>query len=105
MEIQDDAWETLTQPWKVKVPKGAYHAEGCLDCRETGFKGRQGIYEVMPFTETLHSFADDKGDLPSLRKQAYKEGMLSLRLSGAQKVAAGQTTVNEVLRVTPETAK
>ncbi len=104
-EIPADAWETLTKPWKVKLPKNAYHAEGCLDCRETGFKGRQGIYEVMPFTETLHSFADNKGDLTSLRKQAYKEGMLSLRLSGAQKVAAGHTTVNEVLRVTPETAK
>lgn len=104
-EIQADAWETLTKPWKVKVPQNAFHAEGCLDCRETGFKGRQGIYEVMPFTESLHEFADNKGDLPALRKQAYKDGMLSLRLSGAQKVAAGHTTVNEVLRVTPETAK
>lgn len=104
-EIQPDAWETLTKPWKVKVPQNAFNAEGCLNCRETGFKGRQGIYEVMPFTETLHKYADDKSDLPVLRKQAYKEGMLSLRLSGAQKVAAGNTTVNEVLRVTPETAK
>ncbi len=104
-EIQPDAWETLTKPWKVKLPQNAFNAEGCLNCRETGFKGRQGIYEVMPFTETLHKYADDKSDLPVLRKQAYKEGMLSLRLSGAQKVAAGNTTVNEVLRVTPEAAK
>ncbi|MDD9897210.1 MAG: GspE/PulE family protein [Gammaproteobacteria bacterium] len=104
-EIQPDAWDTLTKPWKVKLPQNAFSAGSCIDCRETGFKGRQGIYEVMPFTESLHEYADDKGDLPALRKQAYKEGMLSLRLSGAQKVAAGYTTVNEVLRVTPETAK
>ncbi len=41
-------------------------------------------------------------DLPGLRRQAYQEGMLSLRLSGAQKVASGLTTINEVLRVTPD---
>lgn len=101
-EISEEAWQTLTSPWKVKLPKKAAIAEGCLECRETGFLGREGIYEVMPFTESLYRFADDKSDLPALRKQAYKEGMLSLRLSGAQKVAAGLTTVNEVLRVTPD---
>lgn len=101
-KLSADAWETLTSPWKVKLPVKAADAEGCLECRETGFKGREGIYEVMPFTETLQKFADSKSDLPSLRKQAYKEGMLSLRLSGAQKVAAGITTVNEILRVAPE---
>ncbi|MCG8416093.1 MAG: GspE/PulE family protein, partial [Pseudomonadales bacterium] len=87
-EVSQEAWETLTAPWKVKLPKKATHAEGCLECRETGFLGREGIYEVMPFTESLFRYADDKSDLPQLRKQAYKEGMLSLRLSGAQKVAA-----------------
>jgi general secretion pathway protein E len=56
----------------------------------------------MPFTEHLQQHSDDKGDLPTLRTQAYKEGMLSLRLSGAQKVAAGTTTVKEILRVTPD---
>lgn len=101
-EISEEAWQTLTSPWKVKHPRKAAIAEGCLECRETGFLGREGIYEVMPFTESLYRFADDKSDLPALRKQAYKEGMLSLRLSGAQKVAAGLTTVNEVLRVTPD---
>ncbi len=102
-KIESDVWEPLTNPWKVKLPTNAAHSKGCLECRETGFMGRQGIYEVMPFTETLQQFADNKDDLPALRKQAYKEGMLSLRLSGAQKVAAGTTTVNEVLRVAPDT--
>jgi general secretion pathway protein E len=101
-QIEEEAWEALTRPWKVKLPKKAYDAVGCLECRETGFKGREGIYEVMPFTEPFQNHPDNKGDLPTLRKQAYKEGMLSLRLSGAQKVAAGTTTVKEILRVTPE---
>ncbi|MFM1897606.1 MAG: hypothetical protein RLZZ385_2680 [Pseudomonadota bacterium] len=100
--INEEAWDLLITPWKVKMPMRAAEAQGCLECRETGFKGREGIYEVMPFTESLHAFVDDKGSLSALRQQAYKEGMHSLRLSGALKVAAGQTTITEVLRVTPE---
>ncbi len=100
--IDQEAWDAITLPWKVKLPKHVNEAPGCLECRETGFKGREGLYEVMPFTETLQQYSDDKSNLPALRKQAYKEGMLSLRLSGAQKVASGLTTVNEILRVTPE---
>jgi general secretion pathway protein E len=101
-QIEAETWEALTRPWKVKLPKKTFEAAGCLECRETGFKGREGIYEVMPFTEPLQQHSDNKGDLTTLRKQAYKEGMLSLRLSGAQKVAAGITTVKEILRVTPD---
>ena len=101
VKIEEEAWEAITLPWKVKLPKKAADTNGCLECRETGFKGREGIYEVMPFTESLQKLADTKSDLPALRKQAYKEGMLSLRLSGAQRVAAGVTSINEVLRVTP----
>lgn len=100
--LEPDAWEVLTRPWKVKIPSKASVSTGCLECRETGFKGREGIYEVMPFSETLQQLSDDTSNLPALRNQAYKEGMMSLRLSGAQKVAAGITTVNEILRVTPE---
>lgn len=101
-QIEAETWEALTRPWKVKLPRKTFAAAGCLECRETGFKGREGLYEVMPFTEPLQQRSDNKGDLPTLRKQAYKEGMLSLRLSGAQKVAAGITTVKEILRVTPD---
>ena len=97
--ISEEEWKVLTTPWKVRLPRSVSSSVGCLECRETGFKGRQGIYEVMPMTETLQAFADEKSDLPKLRQAAYREGMRSLRLSGAQKVAAGQTTVSEVLRV------
>ena len=102
-DLDPEAWETLTSPWKAKLPGKAKAAPGCLECRETGFLGREGIYEVMPFSESLQQLADDKSNLPELRRQAYKDGMLSLRMSGAQKVASGMTTINEVLRVTPDT--
>ena len=101
-EINEAEWTVLTSPWKLRLPKNISESVGCLECRETGFKGRQGIYEIMPLSDTLQHYVDDKSDLPKLRQQAYKEGMRSLRLSGALKVASGTTTVNEVLRVTPE---
>ena len=104
-DVKQEVWDSITLPWKVKLPKKAAESVGCLECRNTGYRGREGIYEVMPFTETLQEFTENKADLPGLRKQAYKEGMLSLRLSGAQKVAAGTTTVNEILRVSPDNNK
>jgi general secretion pathway protein E len=104
-EPDESAWNLMTAPWKVKAPANAASAEGCLECRETGFLGREGIYEVMPFSESLQALSDDKSSLVQLRKQAYKEGMRSLRLAGALKVAAGKTTISEVLRVTPEYQK
>jgi general secretion pathway protein E len=102
VDVKQEVWDSVTLPWKVKLPKNSAESVGCLECRNTGYRGREGIYEVMPFTETLQKFTESKADLPGLRTQAYKEGMLSLRLSGAQKVAAGTTTVNEILRVSPD---
>ncbi len=101
-EVDPVLWKSLTAPWETTVPKKVYEPAGCLECRETGYKGRQGIYEIMPFSETLHACAEEAADLPKLRRQAYKEGMCSLRLSGAQKVASGMTSMMEVLRVSPE---
>lgn len=105
VDVKQEVWDSVTLPWKVKLPKKAAESVGCLECRNTGYRGREGIYEVMPFTETLQKFTESKADLPGLRTQAYKEGMLSLRLSGAQKIAAGTTTVNEILRVSPDNNK
>ncbi|MES2625346.1 MAG: ATPase, T2SS/T4P/T4SS family [Pseudomonadota bacterium] len=104
-QVDPELWSSLTAPWKTTMPKHVYEPAGCLECRETGFKGRQGIYEMMPYTESLHAFAGAADDLPNLKRQAYKEGMCSLRLSGAQKVASGMTSVLEVLRVAPESQR
>jgi len=101
-QVDFDLWKKLTQPWDTTVPKKVYEPVGCQECRETGYKGRQGIFEIMPLTDNLRVFADSAGDLPKLRVQAYKEGMCSLRLSGAQKVASGANSMLEVLRVSPE---
>jgi general secretion pathway protein E len=101
--LDQPLWAQLTQRWTVTQPSKMFEPVGCLHCRETGYKGRSGIYEIMPFTESLQALADAAGNLPKLRKQAWQEGMCSLRLSGARKVAAGMTSLLEVLRVAPDT--
>jgi general secretion pathway protein E len=100
--LDQGLWSVLTQKSTVIPPQSMYEPVGCLHCRDTGYKGRSGIYEIMPFSDGLHSFADAAASLPALRKQAYMEGMCSLRLSGARKVAAGMTSLLEVLRVAPD---
>lgn len=101
----EQAWQTITRPWKAPVPKQFYQPVGCLECRNTGYLGRAGVYEIMTLSGALLRQITDHCELEQLRLDAYKEGMKSLRLGGAQKVAAGQTTVEEVLRVTPESQR
>ncbi len=100
-DIDQKEWDDLVRPWKAPKPKYIYQPAGCLECRNTGYLGRQGIYEVMLMSDTLSQMIDDRCDLIALRKLAFKEGMRSLRLSGAQKIALGLTTIEEVLRVAP----
>jgi general secretion pathway protein E len=67
----------------------------------TGYMGRVGIYEMMTMTPALQRLIRDETDLAALRQQALRDGMKPLRLSGALKVAAGVTTVEEVLKNAP----
>jgi len=99
------AWDSLVRPWKVKSPEQLYQPVGCLECRNTGYLGRQGLYEILPITESVRPLISADADISALRIQAMKEGMRTLRLSGAQKVGAGLTSVEEVMRVAPETGK
>jgi general secretion pathway protein E len=95
------AWEALVSPWKSKHPAKLYKPVGCLECRMTGFMGRIGVYETLVFTGPIKNLVNDKADLAALREQAFKEGMKPLRISGAMKVGAGLTTIEEVLKVAP----
>ena len=101
-ELDDSAWETLVAPWKAATPHDTtYVAKGCLDCRMTGYLGRVGIYETMMMTPDLRKFVTEDTDLDQLREKAYKDGMKPLRITGAMKVAAGLTTIDEVMAVAP----
>ena len=96
-----DGWKMLTSPWKMKMPVHSYHPVGCLDCRDTGYTGRQGIYELLPMTDGIREMVEKDVDTGRIRTSAMQDGMKTLRLSGAMKVAAGETTIAEILRVAP----
>lgn len=95
------AWRALVAPWKSRQPTQLYRPVGCLDCRMTGYKGRVGIYEIMPLSAELKQLIATKADLDALRQQAIREGMKSLRIAGAKKVAGGLTTIEEIMKVAP----
>jgi general secretion pathway protein E len=103
--ISSDDWQQLVAPWKVNVPAKIYRPVGCLECRNTGYLGRQGLYEILVLSESLKEKVTSDCNIIDMRRQAMKEGMRTLRLSGAQKIAAGLTTLEEVLRVAPPAEK
>ncbi len=94
-------WEALIKPWTTSAPESIAIAEGCLECRQTGFIGRVGIYEMMSINDSLKQEISSGSDLIKFRKTAIKQGMKPLNLAGAQKVAKGVTTIEEVLKVAP----
>jgi len=101
-DYDDSAWEMLVAPWKAANPRGTtYINQGCLECRMTGYMGRIGIYEMMIMTPPLRELVVTSADLDVLRETASKEGMKPLRISGAIKIAAGLTTIDEIMKVAP----
>jgi general secretion pathway protein E len=100
-EISDALWTELTSPWKLPKPASIHIAAGCLECRMTGYRGRTGIYEMLPVSKELQKLVVGDCELAKLRAQAHSEGMKPLRVNGAEKIAAGLTTPEEILRITP----
>jgi general secretion pathway protein E len=95
------AWEGMVAPWKANKPASVYKPVGCLECRMTGFMGRVGIYETLVCTGPIKEIVGAGADLAKIREQAFRDGMKALRISGAMKVAAGFTTMEEVLKNAP----
>ncbi|MEE4609186.1 MAG: hypothetical protein V2L15_09895 [Desulfobacteraceae bacterium] len=81
-------------------PVTLHRGTGCNRCRQTGYYGRLGIYEVMPFSEEIRSLTTAAADAERIRRQALLEGMSTLRQSGLQRMLEGKTTYQEVLRAT-----
>jgi general secretion pathway protein E len=99
--VGDELWAELVESWKLPKPPKVQMSVGCLECRMTGYKGRTGLYEMLPMSTGLKRLITRDADLGKIKEQAFKEGMKPLRISGAEKVLAGVTTVEEVLKVAP----
>ena len=97
----DIGWDEFVAPWKAKRPAHVHRPVGCLECRNTGYTGRIGLYEILLLSGEVRRLINAEADVAKIREQAYKEGMKPLRISGAMKVALGLTTLEEVLKVAP----
>ena len=94
-------WRELVSPWTAAMPKQFYHAVGCEHCRNTGYQGRIGLYEIMPMSTELKKLVANDAKLDEIRQEAYREGLQPLRLAGAKRIVEGLTTMEEVMRVVP----
>ena len=95
-------WQDLVTPWPLALPTTAQQASGCLECRETGYLGRAGVYEILRMTPALRAGIHASADPAELRTLAVADGMRPLRIAGASKIAEGMTTIDEVLRCSPD---
>ncbi len=75
---------------------------GCVACKETGYRGRTGIHELLVIDDEMRALIMKNADASAIRRAAAAAGMPTLREDGAAKVLAGETTIEEVLRVTQE---
>ena len=95
------AWLALVGNDAMAMPEQLYRPTGCKHCRETGYLGREGIYEVLVASSDVQDTITEHHSVPAIRASAMTGGMVPLRLAGAEKVIRGETTIEEVLRVAP----
>jgi type II secretory ATPase GspE/PulE/Tfp pilus assembly ATPase PilB-like protein len=83
------------------LPEGKLHkGRGCDNCFNTGYVGRTAIYEVMTIGEKVRELCVQRASASVIKRAALEEGLVTLRGDGLRKVRLGQTTLQEVLRVT-----
>ncbi|WP_136418437.1 GspE/PulE family protein [Herbaspirillum sp. ST 5-3] len=99
-ELSDEVWDGLTEGWKLPKPARIYRPVGCPECRQTGYRGRTGLYELLTITQPFTKLIKQETDIHALTQQSIKDGMKPLRVAGALKIKEGVTTADEVLKVT-----
>ncbi len=99
VKANPESWKYLVEPYSLSHPKTIYGPVGCRECRNTGYLGRQGIYEMLLVNRKVKQLINNGADIEQIKNQGINDGMTLLRISGAMKVAQGITTIEEVLRV------
>ena len=85
--------------WLIPEIETLYRPTGCSACSNTGYRGRAGLYEVMPMTEEIQRLTVDRASADELRKTAIEQGMMTLRDDGLEKARMGRTSIGEIARV------
>jgi general secretion pathway protein E/type IV pilus assembly protein PilB len=101
-EAPKEEAEKLRQQYGNVVPPVLYRGKGCRNCQGSGFRGRQGVFEMMPVTDEIRTLILAHASSRDIRKVAIKQGMSSLREDGWRLIGEGKTTPEEVLRMTKD---
>lgn len=99
-ELEEPIWKSLAENWNLPKPEKVYRPVGCPECRQTGYRGRTGLYELITISQAFTKLIRPETDLRLLREQSMKDGMKPLRIAGAYKILEGLTSCDEVLKVT-----
>jgi len=104
-QIDAALWKALVQPWPLPKPETVGVPRGCPECRNTGYLGRIGLYELLTVTPELRRLFRPDMDEDALRRSAFDHGMRPLRVGAALQIAAGLTTFEEVVQILPPLAE
>jgi len=98
--MDPDQVQRLRDEFGDVVPDELYVGKGCRNCQNSGYRGRQGVFEMMPVSDEIRSLITQRSSSREIRKIAVQQGMSSLRDDGWRLIGEGKTTVEEVLRLT-----
>lgn len=99
--VTESEWNHLVKPLSTPRPDRIYRPVGCNECRNTGYRGRVGLYELLPMSDELRQLVSDRAELRVLRQAALNAQMKPMRMAGAEKIRAGLTTMSEVIKAAP----
>lgn len=100
-KVDAEKWVSMVHPFDIQPPKELYQANGCDECRNTGYHGRSGVFEMMPIHNEVRRLI--RNDVPSekIAAAAYQQGMMPLRIAISHLLKAGKTSLEEAIRLAP----
>lgn len=100
-KVDAEKWVSMVHPFDIQPPKELYEATGCDECRNTGYHGRSGVFEMMPIHNQVRRLI--RNDMPSekVAAAAYEQGMMPLRIAISHLLKAGSTSLEEAIRLAP----
>ena len=100
-KVDAEKWVSMVHPFDIQPPNELYQAKGCDECRNTGYHGRSGVFEMMPIHHEVRKLIRD--DVPSekVAAAAYQQGMMPLRIAISHLLKAGKTSLEEAIRLAP----
>ena len=97
--LPEELFSSLVKGQESAKEIRVYRGKGCKECGFTGYRGRQGIFEVLEIKENIRELIMQNSDADEIEKQAIKNGMTRMIQDGARKIIKGITTIEEVMRV------